>query len=113
MAQVAAFPDGRVALRQDMSVIEALQALAGGAALSEEARQHAQSALLALSDHELQVNSEGQQHVMLSCKSCFICSTPALLIAHPCVHMHRPVVRPEYDAENQRVTDLSWIRDLV
>jgi hypothetical protein len=34
-------------------------------------RRHAQSALLALSDKELQVNprEEGQKHVMLSCES--------------------------------------------
>ena len=66
LAQVAASPDGRAALLQDQSVLDALHAVAGEAALSEGARQHAQCALLALSDQQLETISEGQKHVMLS-----------------------------------------------
>ena len=66
LAQVAASPDGRAALLQDQSVLDALHAVAGEAALSEGARQHAQCALLALSDQQLEIISEGQKHVMLS-----------------------------------------------
>ncbi len=66
LAQVAAFPDGRAALWHNQSVFDALHAVAGEAALSEEARQHAQCALLALSDQQLEIIFEGQKHVMLS-----------------------------------------------
>eukprot|EP01043_Picozoa_sp_COSAG02_P069996 COSAG02_NODE_12222_length_1577_cov_1.075051_3_plen_102_part_00 len=69
LAQIAVFePDGKDALRQDPSVREALEAVAK-AGLTEEAQQHAQSALLALGDTAL-VKTEGQKHVMLSCKYC-------------------------------------------
>jgi hypothetical protein len=37
------------------------------AGLTDEAQQHAESALLALSDTELVKIEEGQKHVMLSC----------------------------------------------
>jgi nucleotide-binding universal stress UspA family protein len=67
LAQIAVFkPDGRDALRQDQSVREALEAVAESG-LTKEAQQHAESALLALSDTEL-VQTEGQKHVMLSCE---------------------------------------------
>jgi hypothetical protein len=67
LAQIAVFkPDGRHALRQDPSVREALEVVAKSG-LTGEAQQHAQSALLALSDTEL-VSTDGQKHVMLSCE---------------------------------------------
>ena len=68
LAQIAVFePDGREALRQDPSVRDALRCVAESG-LTEEAQQHAESALLALSDKELVKIEEGQKHVMLSCE---------------------------------------------
>ena len=67
LAQIAVFePDGREALRQDPSVRDALRCVAESG-VSDEARRHAESALLALSDTELVKTAEGQKHVMLSC----------------------------------------------
>ena len=67
LAQIAVFqPDGRDALRRDPSVRDALRSVAE-AGLTDEAQQHAESALLALSDTELVKIEEGQKHVMLSC----------------------------------------------
>jgi hypothetical protein len=67
LAQLAVFPEGKKALLREPSVGEALQVVAD-VGLTEAARTHAQSALLALSDKELQVNADGQKHVMLSCE---------------------------------------------
>jgi hypothetical protein len=66
LAQLAVFAPARETLRGDPSVIPALEAVAEGG-LSGEARQFAEAALLALSDKELHVDAEGQEHVMLSC----------------------------------------------
>ena len=68
LAQMAVYPKGKEALRREPSVSNALQMVAE-AGLTDEGRRHAQSALLALSDKELQVQTEGQKHVMLSCAS--------------------------------------------
>ena len=57
---------GLEALRQDASVVPALEKVAGSA-LSAEARHFAEAALLALSEKELHADAEGQKHVMLSC----------------------------------------------
>ena len=66
LAQLAVFEPARDALRQDPSVIPALEAVSEGG-LSAEARQFAQAALLALSDKELNhVDVDGQLHVMVS-----------------------------------------------
>ena len=65
LAQLAVFEPAREPLRKDPSVIPALEAVAEGG-LSAEARQYAQAALLALSDKELHVHVDGQQHIMLS-----------------------------------------------
>ena len=63
---LAVFAPAREALRQDPSVIPALQAVAE-AGLSAEARKYADAALLALSDQELHALADGEQkHVMLS-----------------------------------------------
>jgi predicted class III extradiol MEMO1 family dioxygenase len=67
LAQLAVYRPAQEALRQDASVIPALEAVAEGG-LSAEARQFAEAALLALSDKELHVDAEGQKHVMLSCE---------------------------------------------
>jgi len=66
LAQLAVFAPARETLRGDPSVIPALEAVAEGG-LSGEARKFAEAALLALSDKELHVDAEGQEHVMLSC----------------------------------------------
>jgi hypothetical protein len=71
-AQLALFPLGRDALRSDPSVAEALQTVATEG-LSDKSRDFARAALMALSDEELQMRSEGQKHVMLSCE-CASCS---------------------------------------
>ena len=66
LAQLAVFEPACEALRQDPSVIQALEAVAE-IGLSAEARDCAQRALLALSDKELQTLADGEQkHIMLS-----------------------------------------------
>jgi hypothetical protein len=67
LAQLAVFGPAREALRQDPSVVPALEAVAE-AGLSAQARDFAQAALLALSDKELQplAGGEQQMHIMLS-----------------------------------------------
>jgi hypothetical protein len=65
LAQLAVYEPGRQALLQDPSVLPVLQAVAE-AGLSEEAREFAQAALLALSDRKLEMVVEGQKHIMLS-----------------------------------------------
>ena len=65
LAQLAVFEAAREPLRQDPSVIPALEAVAE-AGLSAEARQYAQAALLALSDKQMHAEVEGQKHIMLS-----------------------------------------------
>ena len=67
LAQLALFPEGRDALCRDPSVGDALRSVAE-AGLCEEAQQHAESALLALSEKQLHMATEGQKHVMLSCE---------------------------------------------
>jgi hypothetical protein len=67
LAQLAMFAPARETLRADPSVIPALEAVAAEGGLSGEARKFAEAALLALSDKQLHVDAEGQEHVMLSC----------------------------------------------
>eukprot|EP01043_Picozoa_sp_COSAG02_P070267 COSAG02_NODE_12374_length_1556_cov_1.731640_2_plen_268_part_01 len=66
-AQLAVYLPARERLRQDQTVAAALEAVAENG-LSTEAQEHAAAALLAMSDKQLQVISEGQRHVMLSCE---------------------------------------------
>ena len=66
LAQLAVFAPAREALQRDASVVPALEAVAA-AGLSADIREVAAAALMALSDKELQVQTEGQKHVMLSC----------------------------------------------
>ena len=68
LAQLAAYEPARKALQRDASVVPALEAVAE-TGLSEEAREIAIAALMALSDKELEAKVEGQKHVMLSCAS--------------------------------------------
>ena len=69
LAQLAVFEPAREALRQDRSVIPALEAVAE-AGLSAEARKFADAALLALSDKKPDIDTvldDGEQlHLMLS-----------------------------------------------
>ena len=71
LAQLAAHEEGKRALLADSSACAALEALANtaGAAFSDEARDFASAALVALAEKELQLSTEGQQHIMLSCTS--------------------------------------------
>ena len=52
--------------REQAAALGTQKAVAEGG-LSGEARKFAEAALLALSDKELHVDAEGQEHVMLSC----------------------------------------------
>ena len=108
LAQLAGFTPARETLRADPSIIPALEAVAEGG-LSEEARQFAEAALLALSDTEL-ISKEGQKHVMLSCAS-----KPSSQIAAapgtdglPC--LCRSMGRADDCAAHQRVTDPPRLR---
>ena len=65
LAQLAVFEPAREALLQDPSMLPALEAVAE-AGLSEQSRDFAQAALLALSDKKLEMAVEGQKHIMLS-----------------------------------------------
>ena len=66
LAQLAVFEPAHEALRQDPSVIPALEAVAA-AGLSAEARKFADAALLALSDKKPDIDMDvEQQHLMLS-----------------------------------------------
>ena len=66
LAQLAVFEPAREVLRQDPSVLPALEAIVE-CGLSAESRKFAEDALLALSDKKLEMVADGEQlHVMLS-----------------------------------------------
>ena len=65
LVQLALFPPGRDALLQSPAVSEALVAVAKQG-MSEQAREYAHAALVALSGDEPQTRMEGQKHLMLS-----------------------------------------------
>jgi hypothetical protein len=67
LAQLAVHKASREALLCDGSVVPALEAVAA-TGLSQRARELAAAALMALSDTKLANVSEGQKHIMLSCK---------------------------------------------
>ncbi len=67
LAQLAVFKPSRDALLRDVSVVPALETVTK-AGLSEAARELAAAALSALGDKELEMLTEGQKHVMLSCE---------------------------------------------
>jgi hypothetical protein len=68
LLHIAVFPQGREVLCQDPAVRDALRVVAERG-LTKDAQEYAESALLVLSDKKLQVATEGQKHVMLSCES--------------------------------------------
>jgi hypothetical protein len=69
IAQLAMFPPGREALLQGPTAAAALQQVAADG-WTEEARMHAKSALVAMSDRQPEVHpaqqDRGHKHVMLS-----------------------------------------------
>ena len=66
LLQLALFPSGRDALLAEPSVLEALRAVVESG-MSAEAREHAEGALLALSDKEIHASPRGgPKHIMLS-----------------------------------------------
>lgn len=68
LAQLAMHEESRQALLLDGSVVPALE-MAVKVGLNEETRELAAAALSALNGKELQMSTEGQKHVMLSCES--------------------------------------------
>lgn len=67
IAQLVMFPPGKEACLQNPTVAEALRHVAQEG-WTDEARLSAEGALLALSGKELNMDVEGQKHVMLSCE---------------------------------------------
>ena len=66
LQQLALFPAGREAILQEPLVLKALEEVAERG-MTPEAREHAEGALMALSDKEMQASeSEGPKHIMLS-----------------------------------------------
>ena len=72
LAQLAVHKQGREALLADPSVVPALRAVKESG-WSEEAKDFAAVALLALENKELHAAAEGQKHVMLSCACASTC----------------------------------------
>ena len=106
---------------KDPSVCPALEVVAEQG-LCNEARQHASAALLALGDTDMVQTDDGQKHVMLSCKTAFV-----LVVAHclwgfsRCLnsnlidvgHGYRSMVITKHSASDERITDCTWLRDVV
>ena len=66
LQQLALFPAGREAILAEAPIVKALEEVAERG-LTPEAREHAEGALMALSDKEMQASdSEGPKHIMLS-----------------------------------------------
>ena len=66
LQQLAVFPAGREAILAEASIVKALEEVAERG-VTPEAREHAEGALMALSDKEMQPSdSEGPKHIMLS-----------------------------------------------
>ena len=64
--QLALFPSGREAMLQEAAVLKALEEVAERG-MTAEAREHAEGALMALSDKEIHASgSDGPKHIMLS-----------------------------------------------
>ena len=68
--QLAVYPPGREALLQDPTVLDALREVAEQG-WTDEAREHAAGALMALSDHQPDERAVDldQRHVMMSCET--------------------------------------------
>jgi len=84
LAQLALFPSGREQLLQNPAVSEALEAVSERG-MSEEACDFATAALKSLRGDELQMRTEGDKHVMLSCtfglRVCFRCCEACLMLS--------------------------------
>lgn len=66
LLQLALFDSGRVAMREQASVIKALEQVAKHG-LTDDAQNYAEGALMALNDKEMSVADSGEQkHIMLS-----------------------------------------------
>lgn len=66
LQQLALFPAAREAILQEPSIMKGLEEVAERG-MTPEAREHAEGALMALSDKEMQPSdSEGPKHIMLS-----------------------------------------------
>jgi len=125
-AQLAVCSEGRKALRRAPLVSDALRALAQDG-LSMEAKQHAASALLALSDTEPAKSAEGQKHVMLSCECALLLSSVSCLsrrrfahllsagcgLAELCCVLHHRTDQWDVQATIQRVNDLLIARGYI
>eukprot|EP01046_Picozoa_sp_COSAG06_P024338 COSAG06_NODE_1980_length_7926_cov_10.286061_2_plen_561_part_00 len=83
IAQLAVHDGSREALLHNGSVVPALQTVTKSG-LSEQARELASAALLALSEKKLEMATGGQKHVMLSCKL----SSPAVMWLVPTASVH-------------------------
>ena len=84
--------------------------------LSEEARELAAAALAALSDRKLQMVTDGQKHVMLSCEcgGLFVQTVDGVtvwLMGGRCVS--RSMGCAGHDQEDQRVADRARLRHVV
>ena len=90
--QLAVYPPGREALLQDPSVTDALQEVADKG-WTDEAREHAAGALMALSDQQPApdaVADPDERHMMMSCASIHACSDCIELMPAFCRSMGRP-----------------------
>ena len=79
--QLAVYPLGREALLQDPTVLDALREVADKG-WTDEAREHAAGALMALSDHQPDAERAvdlDQRHVMMSCESNSACQSDCML----------------------------------
>ena len=65
LQQLVLFTPGCVAIRGQVEVVKALEAVAEHG-MTRDAQQHAQGALMALSGKEMATNSKGPKHIMLS-----------------------------------------------
>ena len=88
LAQLAMHDASRDALLRDGSVVPALQSVVESG-MSEGARELAAAALTALSDKKLELVTEGQKHVMLSCEALLADMMIFLgalydVLSHPC-----------------------------
>lgn len=93
LQQLALFPSGRDALREQAAVMKALEEVAERG-LSAEAKEHAEGALMALSDKEMHADADGPKHIMLSYQVrplslCSHCSHGSWASALPCLCMQR------------------------
>ena len=90
--QLAVYPPGREALLHDPSVMDALQEVADKG-WTDEAREHAAGALMALSDQHPVIGigvDPDERHLMMSCASIHACSDCIELMPAFCRSMGRP-----------------------